>query len=315
MRALERIPPARPSARAAMDPQARGPQRYHPAMPSRSSRSSPSALLAALALSLACLCSAARAQEEVPFITTPDNVTLAMLQLAGVSAQDFVVDLGSGDGRIVITAARRFGARGLGVEIVPDLVAASRRNAATAGVADRTEFRVQDLFQTDLSAAQVVTMYLLPEVNLQLRPRLLGLAPGTRIVSHDWDMGEWQPERSVTLDVPDKSIGREKRSTVHLWVVPAQVHGLWCTAGGSLAITQRFQTFSAILSAAGAAAPVLVFDGRIAADTLHAGGDAKAVAITLRAEGGAQQITRLVGPASTQFAGRRFVRAGPSGCG
>ena len=266
------------------------------------------------ALILAALSGAARAQDEVPFITTPDNVTLAMLQLAGVTSKDFVIDLGSGDGRIVITAARRFGARGLGVEIVPDLVAASRRNASAAGVAGRTEFRVQDLFQTDLAPAQVITMYLLPEFNLQLRPRLLALAPGTRIVSHDWDMGEWLPERSVTLDVPDKSIGRDKRSTVHLWMVPAQVQGLWCTAGGSLAITQRFQTFSATLSAMGAAAPVLVFDGRIAADSLHAGAVAKDAAITLRAEGNALQITRFAGPAA-QFPGRRFTRAGPQGCG
>jgi hypothetical protein len=256
----------------------------------------------------------AHAQDEVPFITTPDNVTLAMLQLAGVTAQDFVIDLGSGDGRIVITAARRFGARGLGVEIVPDLVDQSRRNARTAGVAERAEFRVQDLFQTDLAAAQVITMYLLPEFNLQLRPRLLALAAGTRIVSHDWDMGDWQPDRSISLDVPDKAIGRDKRSTVHLWVVPAQVQGLWCTSGGSLMITQRFQTFSATLSADGAAAPVLVFDGRIAANDLHAGGDVKSAAVALRAEGSTLQITRFAGPAS-QFPGRRFVPAGPRGCG
>ncbi len=268
--------------------------------------------LAAVALATGLV--AARAQDEVPFITTPDIVTLAMLQLAGVTAKDFVIDLGSGDGRIVITAARRFGARGLGVEIVPDLVTTSRRNAAAAGVAEHVEFRVQDLFQTDLSAAQVVTMYLLPEVNLQLRPRLLALAPGTRIVSHDWDMGDWQPDRSVTLDVPDKSIGRDKRSSVHLWVVPAQVQGLWCTAGGTLAITQRFQTFSATLSADGAAAPVMVFDGRVAADGLHAGTDAKDAAIALRVAGNALQITRFAGPAS-QFPGRRFTPAGPRGCG
>ena len=210
-----------------------------------------SAAVFAAALALAAAPMAARAQDEVPFITTPDNVTLAMLQLAGVTASDFVIDLGSGDGRIVITAARRFGARGLGVELDPDLVARSRANAQAAGVAERAAFRVQDLFQTELSAAQVITMYLLPEVNLQLRPRLLALAPGTRIVSHDWDMGDWLPDRSLTLDAPDKTIGREKRSTVHLWVVPAQVQGLWCTAGGTLAITQRFQTFSATLSVDG----------------------------------------------------------------
>jgi hypothetical protein len=271
-------------------------------------------LRAALALALAVGMGAARAQDEVPFITTPDNVTLAMLQLAGVTENDFVIDLGSGDGRIVITAARRFGARGLGVEIAPDLVARSRDNARAAGVAERATFREQDLFQTDLSAAQVITMYLLTEVNLQLRPRLLAQAPGTRIVSHDWGMGEWQPDRSLTLEVPDKAIGLEKRSTVHLWVVPAQVHGLWCAADATLAITQRFQTFSATLSTRDAAAPVVVFDGRVAARDLHAGTDARSAAITLRATGDTLQLTRALGPAAL-FEGRRFTRAAAAGCG
>ena len=164
---------------------------------------------------------AARAQEEVPFVTTPDRVTLAMLELAQVGSRDHVIDLGSGDGRIVITAAKRFGASGLGVEIVPDLVRRSREAARSAGVAERAEFREQDLFATDLGRATVVTMYLLPEVNLQLRPRLLALAPGTRIVSHDWDLGDWLPDRTLTVDVPEKAIGREKFSRVHLWQVPA----------------------------------------------------------------------------------------------
>ena len=269
-------------------------------------------LLAALALMIG-LQGAARAQDEVPFITTPDPVTLAMLQLAAVTADDLVIDLGSGDGRIVITAAARFGARGLGVDIDPGLVARSRDNARAAGVADRVEFRVQDLFQTELSAAQVITLYLLPEINLQLRPRLLALAPGTRIVSHDWDMGEWPADRRITMDVPEKAIGRDKRSTVHLWVVPAQVQGLWCTAGASLAITQRFQAFSATLSATGAAAPVLVFDGRVAADQLHAGTDAQTALITLRRLGDTLQWLRATEPAR-RYEGRRFERAGPQGC-
>jgi len=165
----------------------------------------------------------ALAVEEVPFVTTPDHVTLAMLELAGVTAGDFVIDLGSGDGRIVITAAKVFGARGLGVEIVPELVERSRVAARRAGVADRVEFRVQDLYDTDLTAATVVTMYLLPEVNLQLRPRLLALRPGTRIVSHDWDMGNWRPDRTIVVDVPDKKVGREKSSRLHLWTVPGTV--------------------------------------------------------------------------------------------
>jgi SAM-dependent methyltransferase len=156
---------------------------------------------------------------DVPFIVTPDHVTLAMLELAGVGPRDTVIDLGSGDGRIVITAARRFGARGLGVEIVPDLVRVSRENARRAGVADRVEFRQQDLFETDLSTATVITMYLLPEVNLRLRPRLQKLAPGTRIVSHDWNMGDWEPDRIVVVPAPDKPVGREKTSRLYLWVV------------------------------------------------------------------------------------------------
>ena len=157
---------------------------------------------------------------DVPYVVTPDHVTRAMLELAGVKPGDFVIDLGSGDGRIVITAAKLHGARGLGVEIVPDLVDKSRDNARKAGVADRVEFRVQDLFATDLSPATVVTMYLLPEVNLQLRPRLQALKPGTRIVSHDWDMGDWKPDRVLTIDVPDKPYGREKLSRLYLWTIP-----------------------------------------------------------------------------------------------
>jgi SAM-dependent methyltransferase len=186
---------------------------------------------AALLTLLATGPAAAQINEEVPFIVTPDHVTVAMLELAGVQPSDFVLDLGSGDGRIVITAARRFGARGLGVEIVPTLVERSRDNARRAGVAARAEFREQDLFKTDLTVASVITMYLLPEVNMQLRPALLRLAPGTRIVSHDWDLGDWHPVRTIEVPAPDKPVGREKLSRLHLWIVPAQVEGLWCGPG------------------------------------------------------------------------------------
>jgi SAM-dependent methyltransferase len=175
---------------------------------------------AASAVLIGAVACAAAAQDEVPFITTPDHVTVEMLKLAGVGPNDFVIDLGSGDGRIVITAAKLYGARGLGVDIVPELVERSRDAARRAGVAERVEFRVQDLFETDLSRATVVTLYLLPEVNLKLRPRLQALAPGTRIVSHDWDMGDWKPDRTVVVDVPDKAVGREKLSRLHLWTVP-----------------------------------------------------------------------------------------------
>lgn len=205
--------------------------------------------------------------EEVPFITTPDNVTVSMLELAGVSAKDFVLDLGSGDGRIVITAARRFGARGVGVEIVPELVERSQRNAQAAGVADRAEFREQDLFKTDLTAASVITMYLLPAVNVQLRPALLRLKPGTRLVSHDWDMGEWTPDRSLTVEAPTKNIGREKLSQLHLWVVPAPAAGLWC--GGAGLQWRLRQQFQMVQGQAGPATDLKALLGRMDASTLH----------------------------------------------
>ena len=195
----------------------------------------------------------AQSGDEVPFITTPDHVTLAMLKLADVQARDFVLDLGSGDGRIVITAARRFGARGQGVEIVPELVERSRINAGKAGVGSRTGFAVQDLFETDLTRASVITMYLLPEVNMQLRPKLLTLKPGTRIVSHDWDMGDWPSDRSLTLEVPKKVVGREKLSRVHLWVVPADAHGLWCAPGAALRLKQQYQFVQGRLEVGGSA--------------------------------------------------------------
>jgi SAM-dependent methyltransferase len=210
----------------------------------------PSLLLAATV----CLSVTADAQpmEEVPFITSPDNVTLEMLSSAGVKKGDHVIDLGSGDGRIVILAAKKFEATGLGVEIDPSLVEKSKASARSAGVADKVEFKVQDLFQTDLTPATVITMYLLPEFNLQLRPAILKLKPGTRIVSHDWDMGDWKPDRTTVVPVPNKTVGREKSSKIHLWTVPAQVAGLWCAngllRGASINLSQTYQNFSGTLA-------------------------------------------------------------------
>ena len=206
-------------------------------------------LAAALLLPLAAL---AQSGEEVPFITTPDNVTLEMLRIANVGANDHVLDLGSGDGRIVITAAKRFGASGMGVEIVPELVTKSNQSAKEAGVADRVSFHEQDLFKTDLGKASVVTMYLLPEVNLQLRPKILALKPGTRIVSHDWDMGDWKPDKTTVVAVPDKKIGLDKSSKVHLWIVPGKVEGLWCGMAPlgdfSLRLRQKYQEVEGTLT-------------------------------------------------------------------
>ena len=253
----------------------------------------------------------AQGSEEVPFITTPDHVTLAMLRLAGVGARDHVIDLGSGDGRIVITAARRFGATGLGVEIVPELVERSRRNAEKAGVAGRVAFREQDLFQTDLSAAHVVTMYLLPEVNLQLRPRLLQLAPGTRIVSHDWDLGDWLPDRTLTVDVPDKAVGREKLSRLHLWVVPAAVEGLWCAAGGTeLQVLQRYQVVQMHWRRG---ADRQLYTGRLDGSRLRLLGPAPHPALSGRVDGDGL-VLRPGRPGRQAAAPQRFVRASGAAC-
>jgi predicted TPR repeat methyltransferase len=175
--------------------------------------------LAALAACRATAQSPLAEDLDVPYVTTPQNVVDAMLDIGGVGQADTLLDLGSGDGRIVITAARRFGTRGTGIEIDPRLIARARSGAAAAGVADRTTFLEQDLFATDLTSASVITLYLLPAVNMKLRPTLQKLKAGTRIVSHDWDMGDWIPDKSVTVPAPEKKIGLAKSSKLMLWVV------------------------------------------------------------------------------------------------
>jgi len=155
-------------------------------------------------------------QLEVPYVATPQVTVDEMLRLASVGPQDFVLDLGSGDGRIVITAARKFGARGLGVDLDWRLVLQAEENARQAGVADRVSFLEQDLFKTDLGQATVITAYLLPFVMLRLRPALLELKPGTRIVSHDFDFGDWRPDQKTSI-----------RKNVFLWIVPARAAGRW----------------------------------------------------------------------------------------
>ena len=192
--------------------------------------------------------------DEVPYIQTPSNVVDAMLAIADVGPQDYLVDLGSGDGRIVIAAAKQYGARGLGIDYDQTLIAESRANAALAGVSDKVRFLQQDIFLADFRDATVVTMYLLPEVNLEIRPRILfGLRPGARVVSHDWDMGEWEPDRRMVVPAPEKIVGLKKESTIHLWVVPARVAGYWrgtlTGPGGEQSVViefgQRFQNASA----------------------------------------------------------------------
>lgn len=151
---------------------------------------------------------------EVPYVQTPTEVVTEMLRLAGVNGNDVVYDLGSGDGRLVIAAARDFGARGVGIEIDPQLVARSAESARRAGVGDRVRFRAGDLFETDLSDATVVTLYLSPELNLRLRPKLLReLRSGSRIVSHDFNMGDWPPSQTIRV------VSRDRASNIFLWIV------------------------------------------------------------------------------------------------
>jgi 16S rRNA G966 N2-methylase RsmD len=150
-----------------------------------------------------------------------------MLRMAKVTSKDFLIDLGAGDGRIVITAAKKYGARGFGVDLDRYLLKLANAGAQQAGVADRARFIEQNLFETDLSQATVVTSYLLPEMNLRLRPKLLKLKPGTRVVTHDYSMGEWDPDQQQTLIVPEKTVGDPGKSYVYLYIVPANVAGTW----------------------------------------------------------------------------------------
>ena len=193
-----------------------------------------------------------REDRDPPYIPTPQQVVDRMLEIAEVTKDDFVIDLGCGDGRIVITAARRFGARGLGVEIRAGLVAKARALARAAGVTERTRFEMQDALTTNLAEASVLTLYLGPDLNERLMPRILGtMQPGARVVSHDFPLGVWQPDRIERFDVPEKNFGRGGESVVMLWLVPARIHGRWraqiedagATRTEEFSITQSYQRF------------------------------------------------------------------------
>jgi SAM-dependent methyltransferase len=187
--------------------------------------------------------------EETPYVPSPRIVVDTMLRMANVHAGDFLIDLGSGDGRIIITAAKDYEVRGFGVDYDPRLVRLATENAQKAGVADRARFVDQNVFKTDLSQASVVTIYLLPEYNAVLKPTLLALKPGTRIVSHDYGIGDWEPDAQSKIVVPEKPVGLEKASWIYYWMVPAQVAGRWrsnlpSAAGGAameITLTQHYQ--------------------------------------------------------------------------
>ncbi|MGD9953163.1 MAG: cyclopropane-fatty-acyl-phospholipid synthase family protein [Burkholderiales bacterium] len=200
---------------------------------------------------------------EAPYVPSPMSTVDEMLRLAEVGPEDVVYDLGAGDGRVVIAAAAKFGARGVGVEIDGELVAMARAAAARAGVTDRVRFLQQDLFKTDLREATVVALYLAPNFNLQLRPALLALPPGTRIVSHSSGMGDWHPDRQTAI-----------RKDVLLWIVPASVAGRWSARIGEgpgarlleLEFAQRYQGVSA--SAVLDGAPTHVWEAKLQGDRL-----------------------------------------------
>jgi hypothetical protein len=203
-----------------------------------------------------------QAGKDVIWLPTSQALVEMMLDVAKVTSQDYVIDLGSGDGRLVITAAKR-GAQALGIEYDAGLVEVSKRNAAREGVAERAQFVKADLFESDFSKATVITMFLMPDINLKLRPRILDLKPGTRIVSNTFTMGEWTPDQTVKVpEGKDCSI----YCTGLLWIVPAKVEGTWKLARGELALNQSFQMISGTLKSGSNS--VAITDGRLTGDQI-----------------------------------------------
>ena len=192
--------------------------------------------------------------KDVIWVPTPQSLVEKMMELAKVTANDYVIDLGSGDGRTVITAAKR-GARALGIEYNPDMVELSKRNAAKEGVSGNANFMKADIFESDFSQATVITMYLLPQLNIKLRPKILDLKPGTRIVSHAFTMEEW---------VADQTDSFESR-TAYLWIVPAKVEGTWQLPQGELSLKQNFQMLAGTLKTGG---NTLTVNGKLRGDQI-----------------------------------------------
>jgi SAM-dependent methyltransferase len=176
-----------------------------------------------------------QAGKDVIWVPTPEDLVERMLRMAQTTPNDFVIDLGSGDGRIAIAAAKKFGARSMGIEYNPDMVELSTRNAAKEGVAGKARFAKADIFESDFSQASVITMYLLPGLNLKLRPKLLDMKPGTRIVSHQFNMDDWQPDEVTNIE------GRR----AYFWLVPAKVAGTWRLVSGGevldVTLEQKYQ--------------------------------------------------------------------------
>lgn len=188
--------------------------------------------------------------KDVVWVPTQQELVNRMLEMAKVTPQDYVIDLGSGDGRTVITAAK-LGATALGIEYNPDMVELSKRNAAEAGVSQKATFMKADLFESDFSKATVITMFLLPDINLRLRPKLLNLKPGIRVVSNSFTMDDWQADSTVNLES-----GCVSWCTAYLWIIPAKVEGKWRLSDGELTLTQQYQMISGTLSTGGKDIPI-----------------------------------------------------------
>lgn len=234
--------------------------------------------------------------ETPPFVVTPERVVDRMLEMAQVRPTDTVMDLGSGDGRIVIRAAEKFGARAIGVELDARLVALSRAQAQRAGVAERVRFERGDALLADLRPASVLTLYLGPNFNERLLPRILStMTPGSRVLSHDFGLGTWRPDRTERLYVPEKNHGRGGDSFLMLWIVPADAAGRWrvedYTATGAHAvefsIRQQFQVVEGVLHAAGRdlAFPAAELRGKALEFTLPSpGGPAREISVAIEAD-------------------------------
>lgn len=203
-----------------------------------------------------------QAGKDVVWVPTSQALVDRMLDMAKATPSDYVIDLGSGDGRTVITAARR-GMRALGIEYNPDLVEVSKRNAQKEGMSDRATFARADLFETDFSEATVITMFLLTDINAKLRPKLLGLRPGTRIVSNTFRMGEWSWDESTSVGEKE---GCVSYCTAYLWIVPANAAGTWEWPQGELVLKQEFQILSGQLQVDGK--PMPITSGRVTGDQL-----------------------------------------------
>lgn len=196
--------------------------------------------------------------KDVIWVPTPQALADRMLALARITPQDYVIDLGSGDGRFVITAAK-LGARALGIEYNPDMVELSRRNAAREGVADKAQFVKADIFESDFSAATVITLFLLPDLNIRLRPLILDLKPGTRVASNSFDMGDWNADETIKLTREDGCDNSYCQG--YFWIVPAKVEGTWKLPQGELALKQKYQMLSGELKSGKNRVPVT--DGRL----------------------------------------------------